>query len=721
MPQLKEKPREIALFLATFATFAAITLGRNQAIVADEVGFIGLARYISGTREMFHMLTVSYYSWGYPLFLAPIYWITQSPDSSYRLGVLLNAVFVAAMAVMLARLFGLLCTVRPRDRYICVALIILYPAVQLNAGILWSETAFACAFTLLVLQAAQLASRWSMLRAHLFCVLSVYLFAIHQRALLLPLAAYMYVAYLIFRYRYPKIALTTCLASTTTAFVLVYLLNRHFQSVGWDAGYSNPMLSRATGALTLGALLGLLKTAVGQLWYLGFATLGLFYAALIALVVKSWCLVGGVFHAGYPQSGEPEAVQERVSSDLALFILAAFGCVFAASVAAMSLPVRTDHFIYGRYLEGVMPPVLLVGILALRKWSLDPVWRLGVLAVVCVFTTVAALLLNHFLPLSQKLAYVGWTVPATLVLHTGHRLETIISIGTDLALLVFALALLLCRWNWRIALIPFFLVFAVSGVVASRESQREGMRASGAYSLFQKTAEAYGTAKVKFVGDALPLGAYLMLQAYLPNWNVSFVREGTPDEVRGADFVFADRAWRERNQGIDAFELGIAGNVPQALWRLGEIEGFLSGHRTAAGENLIPVGPPQSWSLLRGLYPLERTGDESWRWTNGDGSIVLRPDTAVCGLDLSLLSLSPVIQRAVVKIDGGSEVAVTLPVNVRQSIALPLSGSDKEIRLSVSSDTFIPGNGAGTDTRRLGVQIRSLSLEACHPRKEEVR
>ncbi|HEY0783125.1 MAG TPA: hypothetical protein VGE98_11755, partial [Thermoanaerobaculia bacterium] len=93
--------------------------------------------------------------------------------------------------------------------------------------------------------------------------------------------------------------------------------------------------------------------AAGQLWYLLAATLGVVLLGVLALT--SVARQGSTLR-------EPRAAT-------AVFLLATAGAVLVAGAVFLLPAWRTDHFLYGRYNEGVLAPLLLAGFAAVLTWT----------------------------------------------------------------------------------------------------------------------------------------------------------------------------------------------------------------------------------------------------------------------------------------------------------------------------------------------------------------
>ncbi len=90
------RAKVLAASLFVFAVIAAATSFRNMPLIAaDEVGYLGIARYIA-TGSGPNMAPAAHYYFGGSLFMVPIMWAIEDPHIAYTAIVLLNAGFAIA-------------------------------------------------------------------------------------------------------------------------------------------------------------------------------------------------------------------------------------------------------------------------------------------------------------------------------------------------------------------------------------------------------------------------------------------------------------------------------------------------------------------------------------------------------------------------------------------------------------------------------------------------
>jgi hypothetical protein len=159
-------------------------------------------------------------------------------------------------------------------------------------------------------------------------------------------------------------------AISTASMVVIDLLFRsllrdHLWSVS-DAPANVGSVGRILGAYVPDHLVATLSTGLGQMWYVIVASFGIAAVGFVALVMVAF---GG-------DRRRPSVASSRA---VALFALLAVGGVAILSAGLLAEVNRVDHRVYGRYLDGVTPILILAGTAWLLK--LRSSWRwLGIAA-----------------------------------------------------------------------------------------------------------------------------------------------------------------------------------------------------------------------------------------------------------------------------------------------------------------------------------------------------
>lgn len=404
-------------------------------IQGDEGSHIANAAAIAGfENDMF-----SSYHAGYSFLIAPAFWLSDSPLTIWTAVKAVNA-FLYFMTVVVLWLLArrLAPGLGMTSRLGAVALVSLYPMWVIMVGYSFSQIAFVPVFLLAVLAFLRAAEGGTM---SWLCtgICAGFLYWVHPVGGGVALAAVAAGGYLAWRKRsywgfvalligsvamilFYEHAVTPWLYDRMTISgltprlhypTLVRMLSRfvsseELQEMIAHAGGHLLLLIAATAGLAWSGLLGIglvlfggLKEAVayggGHLLYLSIGTVGLLWVGLLSLVRKV---------IRKPDGEDNDS--EITSRATAVFVLLSFVAILCLSVLFHSTGPglqRLDTYIYGRYVEGVIAPILLVGALAasFRKalWAI-PVSLLGA---ALVLTT-----LDTYHPISYQNIAAFWQV-----------------------------------------------------------------------------------------------------------------------------------------------------------------------------------------------------------------------------------------------------------------------------------------------------------------------
>jgi len=330
----------IALLVAGYVLHVAARLWLVHRLAAppahaDEDAYLVAARALAGgpgggttENRLFRRL-------GYPLLISPVYWFTSDAFAVYRavrvLGSLLNALTFPLAYLFARRVLDLRTATALAGGMAAAAL----PAVAFYGGLALTDVVLAplgLAWLLLV-------HRWLATGAGAVAAGAVAGFCstVHVRGTVVALV-HCALAVMLVRRRGPA-SLAATIAGAGLEVVLRLSIRGEVSTWG-DEPSGGSLLSLATlGRAVAGAL--------GQLWYLGAATLGI-------------GLVGLVAAAAGLRDRRPRAVVLSVA--LAATVLVALG-----SAATLPPGERITYVAYPRYVHFLFPVWLLSGLVALRS------------------------------------------------------------------------------------------------------------------------------------------------------------------------------------------------------------------------------------------------------------------------------------------------------------------------------------------------------------------
>ena len=378
-----------ARFVAPLAVAAAVAavhalLAFRQpgpALLWDGTAYLSLARWVAGehTPDLGHL---GQYHVGWPILLAPVVWATSTLDGLFD-GVRLVHVALAAggslTLLALARRLG----VGPPAALLVAAAGGVYPGLAMQSGLEWAQV-LTTILTWLTVLALHWSGRGGGARTIAPALLAAVGYLVHPTALVGLVAVVVVLAAATRPWTRAVPGLVTALAAGGGAWAL----NRWALHELWAPGAPSQSAGLFDRVTDPGQWDDLAVRALGSLWYVGVASLGLAALGVAGLVVLA-------------RRDDPaeRAVGWWVGLSLA-------GTV-ALTATKFAAPVRPDHLVYGRYVDAFVPLLLLVALAPLLRRRA----ALVAAAVGVALTLVAAAVVVGDVPAS---AFDGVTMPANL-------------------------------------------------------------------------------------------------------------------------------------------------------------------------------------------------------------------------------------------------------------------------------------------------------------------
>ncbi|MBZ9921784.1 hypothetical protein LB579_29260 [Mesorhizobium sp. BR1-1-7] len=337
------------IFLLTTLCFSiANSRYSGPVILPDEMGYLGYGGFFGG-----HSIdAASSFHFGYSLFLAPLFWGLSTTEAIWNGLTVVNGAFFGGALVICHRLSREMFPSRSLTMSVLtVGLCALYPAWISISGYAFSQGCFAFFFALTTYLLVK--SPTSKACAIGASATAAFLFWIHELGIVccVMTALMVWVSGRNFRL---TIASAALMLVSVGAYVL--WLSPAVKAAMTPAGFAPithyPSALSALDILSLSGLMEASTRALGQVSYLLIVTLGL--AATPLLIALSAAL------------GAARGKFER--SPLHLVSLFAVGCtagmtIFSAAMfTVVETATRQDHWMYGRYNEGALLPILLIGL-----------------------------------------------------------------------------------------------------------------------------------------------------------------------------------------------------------------------------------------------------------------------------------------------------------------------------------------------------------------------
>jgi hypothetical protein len=338
----------------------------------DEWGFLLNGRVIMGHSEA-QIPTGSFYPAGFGLVTGPLAEITGSLAGAYRGTLIVNFLLCVLVGVTAHRVARRVFGAGETTATVAGALAFVVPGTIVTSLFAWPETAARLAFLLFVLGFHAVARGRRPARMIVLGFAVGLMPALHGRfTLVLPVVCLVFLAWGL-RRDVSRIAAVTACAATTVGYVLSYLLNRFVKGALYGASYDqeNRLLRRLVDPSLWPALL---RTMTGQSWYL-VATSGGLVAVSAAWMVSRVRAEGGL-----------RTVRTDAARLTCLVVVANTALLVFTGGLQLLFGNRGDHLIYGRYVEILVPVLLVAGCAALEHSRLLSMraWLAGSVAIVGV-------------------------------------------------------------------------------------------------------------------------------------------------------------------------------------------------------------------------------------------------------------------------------------------------------------------------------------------------
>lgn len=336
--------------LGVFALSLLTAVGiRRPLILPDESGHILNALQLrTGSAPN----GLGYYH-GYSAVLAPFIDEQMSLSSLMLRVQVINAVLAAATFLLLVRLGARLRPDADRRQVLAGALFVsAYPASRLFGALALSENLLIPSVLLCLVLLIEAMESPTLTRLAMLVATSGLTASIHPRSVLLPASIAVVWALLAERHRIVTATSVVALSASVIAVQSSLLASSGITDV--DSASRDTLSGILQANLSLEALITLPFTALGQVFYLTAATFGVVIVGLTSLARQA------------RHQPAPDRDRSRPALVAALFC----GVLLSSSLGLSALFLNQttgDQAIYGRYLEGVFAPVLLIGILEFLK------------------------------------------------------------------------------------------------------------------------------------------------------------------------------------------------------------------------------------------------------------------------------------------------------------------------------------------------------------------
>lgn len=365
----------------------------------DEFGYWGNAAYLAGLDWSDAISNIPYYSYGYSLLLVPLFWIFDNPVHMYRAAVVLNGLLLSASFLLCYDLARKLMSTANRYVLIAIAFLIsMYPAYLAYSSVALAECLLIFTCWLLTWCFAGVNEKSSNYRFILIGLLSVYVYMVHQRTLGILMASLLVILLMkVFNNINWKQLFYVLVPAALLAVIHFYLKNDILTHLWLTSGENlandySTQFSKVGQLFSVDGLVRAFKLFMGQLFYIGAASYLLCYFGLYELAQKIRAAITTA-----TKNHDLNLLRRDKTFYLYTFLILAVLFSMAISATYLIHPTRTDHLVYGRYVEMILGPIILLGFVNLTGNKTISTRRLlSLLAGFAILTVVVSMIIANF-------------------------------------------------------------------------------------------------------------------------------------------------------------------------------------------------------------------------------------------------------------------------------------------------------------------------------------
>ena len=696
---------------------------RQPLILADELGYLGNARYLAGEGHLPDMRGSQFYHFGYSLFLLPAFWLFSEPTAIYRAVVVINSLLAAALYFPLFWILSSFAGLGARAARWIAFVCCLYPALLLYSNIAWSESAFVPFFALSVALLGRYLTSRSWRDLLLLTLLAGFLFTIHPRALPVLAVTVVYLLLLAILRVVPARQLIVGVGAMAAVLLSTRAVNEHLKQLAW-AGGGEISAARLASRLLPGAdFPALVERALGQMLYLALASHGLFPLGLMAMI---WPVYRGL------KNGSLRRVLAEPGTGVPLFVLATGAGIFAGActLKLYSLhgprAVRGADFIHGRYNEALAVLAIAFALAWLGEKGLGNRLLFRRLAVAVLVMLGLALTVTAEVDdaLERQVAGRSGSVAREAVLPTDvdavavpgvYPLVGMVGALDPLRIAALAVAgLLLIALATRLSRAAGLATLAVLFCLFSFYNHRH-------YVLRRVEATA---PRLAFAEEVRRLGPFATISHDLAFRETGFVAalqflvpesvferfDSEAGDEPVSEAVIGTTVWPQADR-LGARFVTSAGRG-SAFWLLpGEAQS-----RLPAVDYLDQTLGVESRPGLRetGFYRTESFNGVPGRWTNGAATLIVPVDPRRPPRALEIRAMAPGREstRLEITVNGVRWRQTITPEPWSRRLGLRRLPASERLLIELRSDTFIPAarDPSSRDRRRLGIVLQEIRL-----------
>lgn len=361
----------------------------------DELGYWGNAAYLAGLDWSSIISKIPYYSYGYSMLLVPLFYIFDNPVHMYKAAIFFNGMMLCISFLLCYSIAKKLATGIDNTILMAIAFLLsMYPAYIAYSSVTLNECLLILNIWLLTWCFADLDETSSNYRFMLIGFLSMYSYMIHQRALGILMTSIIVITCLKLLH---KINLQQVMMVALPIVLLMFMhipLKENIQTHLWlntDGNLTNDYLAQASKIsqiFTVDGLIKLVKISMGHIFYLGAASYLISYFGLYELFRK----VGKSIVVTI-RNKKIDIIDDDPVFPLYIFLLIAVLFSLAINIIFMINPTRIDHIVYGRYIDMIMGPIILLGFIAVLNNNINLNKIFGIISINFIVLAIAVTLI----------------------------------------------------------------------------------------------------------------------------------------------------------------------------------------------------------------------------------------------------------------------------------------------------------------------------------------
>ncbi len=439
--RLQNSPEWIISICIFFVYWFVNRLYTGPAMLWDEIGYLTNAALISG-----HIIDGAN-SWhaGYSFFLAPLFIIFSEPTQVWQAVMVLNAFLWAVSFLLLAQIIRKLIPGVNKKQLVAALLIsAIYPTWITMSGYALATTAFVFVYLLTILSLLYWKPDrlWTIIP---HCLLVGYLYWIHPVGLAVMISSFIVVGLVSIRTNKHVPALVNFVFIIILVITYNEIVDKWLIAIATPEGYDPFFVHYPDSERIIGKMfnyqfwLHLVAKSFGQISYLIISSFGLIMVGFIASVNKSLRLIQN------SNRNDDEGINFVNHSVFLYMILSLLGVLAMGVILFSGTASGVHHWIYGRYVEMVVLPLLALGCVSFWRKS----WLFGA----AIFIFITGVLLNQVADLSagnhiyhtvafwpqyliHESNYIFWMTAGALALILAGRVWNDSRVGNVLVILL---------------------------------------------------------------------------------------------------------------------------------------------------------------------------------------------------------------------------------------------------------------------------------------------